>query len=119
MISNKLKLLLLVLTVIVITVVFTLLASQPKPVEKKLSAEDTEAVIRAKDVYRKAREGGLDLSTGPCLSNDLMPGWVADVVSNPRTSVDDLPHNQCAAFLEGRAQHFVELDTQGNLVRVR
>ena len=85
MVESKLKLVMLVLIVIGATVTLTLMTSQSKPVERKLSAEDTEAVIRAKDVYRKGKEGEMDLSSGPCLSNDLMPGWVADVVSSPRT----------------------------------
>lgn len=117
--DRKLKLVVVVLTVITLTVTATILANQSKPKERKLSAEDTEAVIRAKEVFRKIKEGGIDLSSGPCLSNDLMPDWVADIVHNPRTTEDDLPHNQCAAFLEGRAVHFVELDQRGNLVRVR
>ena len=67
----------------------------------------------------KAVEPGADFSSGPCLSNALLPGWVADLVHSPRMVIDDLPENQCSAYLEGSAQHFVELDSSGNLIRVK
>lgn len=90
------------------------------PVKKAGSVVITDkAVAQAKRLFRLAREAGTDLSVGPCLSNDLMPDWVADVVHSPRQPVDDQSQNQCQAYFEGRARHFVELDTSGNLVRVR
>ncbi len=76
-------------------------------------------VNQAKYLYRINQERGLDFSKGPCLSNALMPGWVLDIVHNPRQPDDDLAQNQCAAFTEGKALHFVELDINGNLVRAR
>lgn len=82
------------------------------------SSEVDQAVSTAQTLYRQKKKEGVDFSNGPCLTNDLLPGWVADVVHNPRTAVDNLPQNQCQAYLEGRAKHFVELDTLGNLVRV-
>ncbi len=77
------------------------------------------AVRQAQLLYRQKKGQGLDFTDGPCLTNDLMPNWVADIVHNPRTKIDDLPQNQCQAYIEGRAKHFVELDTNGNLVRVQ
>lgn len=76
------------------------------------------AIAQAQALYQKKKAAGDDLSSGPCLSNDLMPGWVADLVHQPRTQIDNQPVNQCQAYLEGRATHFVELDLNGNLVRV-
>ncbi len=78
-----------------------------------------KAVAEAKALYRKAVIARVDLKSGPCLSNDLMKDWVVDTAHDPRESLDDLPSNQCQAFLEGRAKHFVELDITGNLIRVR
>ena len=48
-----------------------------------------------------------------------MPGWVVDIAHSPRLSIDDLPENQCPAYLQGSAQHFVELDPKGNLIRAK
>jgi hypothetical protein len=56
------------------------------------------------------------MSRGPCLGV-IKEGWVADVAHDPRREVDDRPENQCAAYREGDADHFVELDPKGNLIR--
>jgi hypothetical protein len=57
----------------------------------------------------------VDLSNGPCLSDALpsgviTPGFVCDVAHSPRQAVDDDPKNQCSAYRDGRASHFVEVD---------
>ena len=77
------------------------------------------AVNQAQYFYRQKKARNEDFSNGPCLSNALMPGWVVDIAHNPRLAMDDLSQNQCAAYLEGSAQHFVELDIDGNLIRVK
>ncbi len=81
--------------------------------------EGDTAVNQAQHFYDLKEQTQEDLSNGPCLSNALMPGWVADIAHNPRQEVDNLPENQCSNFLEGQAQHFVELDLEGNLIRVK
>lgn len=81
-------------------------------------SEVDKAVSQAQALYQQKKKEGMDFSSGPCLSNDLMKGWVVDLVHNPRIAADDLAKNQCQAYLEGRATHFVELDLNGNLVRV-
>ena len=58
------------------------------------------------------------MSNGPCLSNELMPDWVADIAHDPRLPVDNLPENQCSAFRDGKAEHFVELDVNGEVIKV-
>jgi len=75
------------------------------------------AIAAAKTLFINAEASGTDFSSGPCLSNNLANDWVADVAHNPRTEVDDLPENQCSAYREGTAHHFVELDTNGQFIR--
>jgi hypothetical protein len=75
-------------------------------------------VEAAKARYRAAKARGVDMSRGPCLGV-IARGWVADVAHDPRQPVDDLPQNQCAAYRNGTAAHFVELDPEGNLIRAR
>lgn len=83
------------------------------------SSEYDKAICQAQALYDKqALAPGNDFSDGPCLSNDLLPGWVADIVHNPRQPIDDMPSNQCQAFIEGRANHFVELDLKGKVIRI-
>ncbi len=80
--------------------------------------ERERAVAAALELYRRAKESGADLSAGPCLAQEAIPGWAVDVAHEPRQPVDDDPANQCASYREGRATHFVELDPEGNVIRV-
>jgi hypothetical protein len=100
------KLLSLVLGVIAAVSIITLI-TQAKEINQALS------------VFQANKDAGVDMSTGPCLSNALMNDWVLDIVHKPRTKEDNLPENQCQAFIEGNAKHFVELDTTGAIVRVK
>jgi hypothetical protein len=70
----------------------------------------------AKQAFEQAKANGVDLSRGPCLGV-IAKGWVADVAHDPRQPVDDLPENQCEAFRSGEAEHFVELDPNGDVIR--
>ena len=91
-------------------------ANQPEVVVDEFQ---TVLITKAKSIYQDKKEKGMDFTTGPCLSNDFADGWVLDLVHNPRTPVDDLLENQCSAFLEGKAEHFIELDLAGNLIRLK
>jgi len=82
-----------------------------------LKTDQDKAVALAQALYEEKRKEGMKFENGPCLSNDLMPDWVADIAHYPRQKVDDLAENQCSAFREGKAHHFVELDPEGNLIR--
>jgi len=77
---------------------------------------DDETIALARVAFHRAEERGVDMSRGPCLGV-IKPGWVADVAHDPRQDVDDEPANQCAAYREGRADHFVELDPRGRYIR--
>ena len=78
-----------------------------------------KAVDEAQAAFRQAQAGGRDLTTGPCISESLpgLPDWVADVAHDPRESIDDEPANQCQRYRAGDAQHFVELNLDGTLIR--
>jgi hypothetical protein len=75
-----------------------------------------ETIARAKRAYANAKAQGVDMSKGPCLG-EIEPGWVADVAHDPRQDVDDEPENQCFAYRTGQADHFVELDPEGEFIR--
>ena len=90
----------------------------PQGNEKAIDSED-KIVAESKALFRKSLQAGTDMSVGPCLTNDLKPGWVVDIVHSPRQPIDNFSHYQCQAYLEGRAKHIVELDTAGNVVKVR
>lgn len=125
--SSKVGILLLVLFVIIATSLATYFSSKKNlgdeiwatEYRKGTLKEVDQAIDAAKVVYERRKELDTDFSEGPCLSNDLMPDWVADIAYDPRLKIDDDPKNQCVAYMEGRAHHFVELDPEGNLIRVK
>ena len=83
-------------------------------------AERQAAIAAGRAIYEKERLEGTDFSRGPCLANPLPPpneNWVVDVAHDPRRPVDDEAANQCSAYREGDAEHFVELDPDGRPIR--
>jgi hypothetical protein len=77
---------------------------------------DDETIRLAQDAYDRAKAAGVDMSRGPCLGV-IKEGWVADVAHDPRQDVDDDPANQCEEYRSGEADHFVELDPDGEFIR--
>lgn len=113
----------LVLSVALGTVYFHKFIKDPNLVETSykpgIYGDIDKAVNQAEVVYQQAKSLGTDFSSGPCLSNALLPDWVLDIAHNPRLPVDDLSDNQCPALKEGKANHFVELDPSGKLIKVK
>jgi len=108
--------------VLVVAFVLIMLTFHVRPVNKKVNEFDDfqlAVIAKAKQIFAEKKAAGIDMSAGPCLSNELDINWVLDVAHNPRDSIDDLPENQCSAFREGRAKHFVELDLTGGLIRLK
>lgn len=116
---QKNKLLFVSLAVILATTILVYILNYGSITYKPGSwPEADRAVSQADHFYQLKKAEGENMSDGPCLSNDLIPGWVADIVHNPRQEVDNRRENQCPAYLEGRAKHFVELDLDGKLVKI-
>jgi len=44
--------------------------------------------------------------------------YAVDIVHVPRTEEDNLVENQCEAYRNGSVSHFIELDKDGNLIRI-
>ncbi len=103
-----------VATLVVIGLVWTLvrLASYDPT-----GGERAQAIALAQQVYAEKKAAGLDFTNGPCLAENLMPGWVADIAHRPRRRADELPENQCENYRNGTAAHFVELDPEGKVIR--
>ncbi|MEM5802161.1 MAG: hypothetical protein QXQ18_02110 [Candidatus Aenigmatarchaeota archaeon] len=78
---------------------------------------------KAKEICIKECERALylgqNLENGPCLLNPIndLLNWVCDVAHMPRQDVDNLPQNQCSAFREGKAKHFVEVSPSCEFIR--
>ena len=83
-------------------------------------ASDQERALQAaQKLYANLKNNGVDFSTGPCISQQILPDWCVDIAHFPRQPADDLPKNQCPTYLDGRVHHLVELDPAGNLIRAQ
>lgn len=87
--------------------------------DEMVKDDNDRAIELAEEIFKQKKSEGMDMSSGPCLSNEIIPGWVVDVAHNPRQPIDNLPENQCSAYRDGRASHFVELDLDGNLIKAK
>lgn len=59
----------------------------------------------------------LDFEAAPASKSSSRAG-PPDMAHDPRQEVDERPENQCEAYRSGEADHFVELDPAGNVLRV-
>lgn len=83
------------------------------------------AINKCTQLCEDALARGIDLSAGPCLSDNNpewdVEKWVCDVAHSPREEIDNLRENQCDEWWEahsaGREVHFVEVDPSCNFIR--
>lgn len=80
-------------------------------------SQQEELIQKAVNLYSKAQAKGTDLSVGPCLGQ-IDSDWVVDIAHSPRETVDNLPVNQCRAYLDSQAHHFIELDPSGEIIKI-
>lgn len=85
--------------------------------EQKLQKDIAES--KAKELFAQKVNQEIDLSSGPCLAEEIIADWSVDIVHNPRIVVDDQSENQCKNFVSGKTHHFVEIDLSGNIINVR
>jgi len=87
--------------------------------ERKKAVDKTIAIIKCQELCQnKLSTNGILAEDSPCLSNSIVEDWVCDIAHSPRQEVDDDPANQCSAFREGRAHHFVEVDGNCNIIKI-
>lgn len=82
-----------------------------------MESDRDRAIRLAQVLFREKTAQGIDMAHGPCLAEEIIPGWCVDVAHAPREEIDNLPQNQCQSWLAGRVRHFVELDPEGNVIR--
>jgi len=87
--------------------------------ERQKQIDKTNAIVKCQELCQiKLSSNGQDFDQGPCLSNQIAPDWVCDVAHEPRQPIDDQPENQCSAFRNGQAHHFVEIDGNCNVIKI-
>jgi len=87
--------------------------------ETEMQTDVEKATLACVNECKAWLDSDKDLSDGPCLLNPIpeLPDWICDVAHDPRQDVDNDPNNQCSAFREGRAHHFVEVNPNCELIR--
>lgn len=80
--------------------------------------QQARAIAAARETHEQELEAGRDLSSLPCIADPLPEpndDWVVVIVEQPRTEEDAA--SRCSAYASGEAEHFVEMDEFGHLVR--
>jgi len=76
--------------------------------------EQQDAISCAINLYDAAKVS-MEFSS-QCLGT--CGNFVVDIVHVPRSSEDNLVENQCEAYRNGDVTHFIELDKDGNIVKI-
>lgn len=77
------------------------------------------AVTRAQVLFKERVARGDNLSAGPCLAEDLILNWSADIVHQPRVAADDYDVNRCRNHISGATKHLVEITEDGFIVSAK
>jgi hypothetical protein len=78
--------------------------------------EQQDALSCASVIYATAYIGNVTFNS-QCLGK--CGDYSVDIVNVPRTSDDDLKENQCSDYADGITKHFIELDKNGTIVRIK
>ncbi len=74
-----------------------------------------EAIKLALELYQK--EKAQRVLASQCLGK--ANNYAVDLVHNPRSQEDNLQENQCPDYLQGKVSKFIEIDAEGNIVRIQ
>ncbi len=70
-------------------------------------------IVCANNLYNQTSFENL---SSQCLGS--CDAYAVDVVHVPRITEDDLDSNQCETYIRGQLKHFIELDKNGEIVRI-
>jgi len=73
------------------------------------------AIDCGKILYASVKSLSVELNS-KCLGN--CEDYAVDLVNVPRNADDEKSENQCLSFTNGEMKNFIELDNNGNIVRV-
>jgi len=79
--------------------------------------EQQEIIDAALSLYEQKKGEGMEFNS-QCLGTLEEFGYVLDIVHVPRNEEDNRSENQCEDFKQGIVNHFIELDKDGNIVRI-
>jgi hypothetical protein len=94
---------------------FSLSCKKTMQLQDKVQEQLLQECIKA---CKEAKEKGVDLSNGPCLLDPMSNAeWVCDIAHWPREAIDNLRENQCNAWHNRTAKHFIELTPNCEFIR--
>lgn len=77
--------------------------------------EQQDAISCALNLYNQEKNKGIEFSS-QCLGTCI--NYAVDIVHVPRTNEDNLAENQCSDYKQGKVSKFIELDKNGEIVRI-
>jgi Na+-transporting NADH:ubiquinone oxidoreductase subunit NqrF len=77
--------------------------------------EQQKAIHCADSLYNSLKQNGTRFNS-QCLGT--CGSYAVDVAHNPRIIDDNELQNQCRDFANGNLTHFIELDQNGNVIRI-
>jgi hypothetical protein len=86
----------------------------PAGIPIDVAAQQT-ALNCAYTLYESEKQSGKQLSS-QCIGT--CGDYAVDIVHDPRTEEDNLAENQCSDYRVGEVKHFIEMDKDGNIVRI-
>jgi len=106
----------IVFILILVAGILNVFLNKPSRFEENKNSAITECIKECNISIAK----GISLIEGPCLSQEIVPGWACDVVNVPRVSIiDNNPNNQCASYNKNKVRHFVEVNQNCELVNAK
>ena len=77
--------------------------------------EQQQIINQALSLYEQRKSEGMEFSS-QCLG--VVGNYAVDIVHIPRNEDDNKIENQCEAYRNGEVTYFIELDKEGNIVRI-
>jgi hypothetical protein len=77
--------------------------------------QQQQIINQALSLYEQRKSEEMEFSS-QCLG--VVGNYAVDIVHVPRSSEDNLVENQCEAYRNNEVTHFIELDKDGNIVRI-
>lgn len=77
--------------------------------------QQQSVISSALQLYEQKKSQAIEFSS-QCLG--VVMDYAVDIVHVPRTAEDNMPENQCQEYRSGEVGNFIELDKEGNIVRI-
>lgn len=109
----------ILIALLIFLFILVIAAGCEKKPEVKIEPTLQQLLIdECKGACQDALEKGQNLNNGPCLMDPIRDtGWVCDIAHEPREAIDNLRENQCNAWHNGTAKHFIELTPECEFIK--